>query len=579
MKITDKILSKTREAAKNKPYIEGLKKPVWDKSFLLEGGQGKNINGNAFAMLSCIRSNEKYDDYDVYFVVMPDKAGAAEDRLASYGFRNVTILVNGSEEYQTALARAKYLITDNSFSYYFIKRKEQVYVNTWHGTPLKALGRTDLRNSMSIGNVQANFLKADYLLHPNQFTREIMMKDYMVERLFGNKTVVMDYPRNDALYSQKYCGEIREKYGLVGKKLIAYMPTWRGTGRQADTEDQIKETQHIIEDISGILREDEVLCVNLHFLLGAGVDITGLDNVMMFPSEYETYDFLAACDTLITDYSSVSIDFAGTGKEIILYIYDYEQYREDKGFYLDVTELPFKQARDSVQLEECLHSGKQAYELDGRLLADNRGQSAERLLELITEGREEGLEIQDYSKPNDTVLAYFENIGRDKDRALMELYLGKLSDEEKEKTVIAFENALQPETVEVLAGLDRRIDFIRIRRTYYKSRTDFISTALFKRRGLAGKAADRYYRREAERLLEFMNIGTLRLVISQSLDRSFILSKAPADTVMYKYPAYCYTRNRELLEKRPALYEELAGSFDETASFTQEEIDRIWNNR
>ena len=576
MKFTEKIRSRSREAAKNRTYIEGLKKPVWEKSFLLEGGQGRNINGNAFAMLRCIRRLPEYDDYKVFFSVMPDMAAAAAARCESYGFKNVTILVNGSDEYKTALARSKYLITDNSFSIYFIKRDEQVYVNTWHGTPLKALGRTDIRNSTSLANVQSNFLKADYLLHPNTFTRDIMMKDYMVERLFGNRTVVMDYPRNDALCSNDFCDEIRAKYGLEGKRLIAYMPTWRGTGRNADTGEQTAETRRIIAEMSGMLREDEVLCVNLHFLLSSGIDISGLDNVMLFPQEYETYDFLAACDTLITDYSSVSIDFAGTGREIILYIYDYEEYKEDKGFYLDVTDLPFKRAYNSTQLEKCLHSAKKEYELDNSLLAGDRGSSSKRLLDLMVKGRQDGLDIQDYSAPNDTCLAYFENISRETDRKLMELYISGLSEEEKEKTVIAFENALRPETTEILAGIDRRIDFIRIQRTYYKDRMDFISTALFRKTGMMKKAAHRYYEREARRLLECLNIRTLKLVISQSLDRSFILSMAPAKTVFYEYPPSCYPRIRKLLEKRPGLYRELADSYDETCRFAPEETEGIF---
>lgn len=579
MGVIGNLRNKAEAASKNKTYIEGLSKPVWEKAFLLEGGQGKNINGNAFAMLKCIRSQERFDDWKVFFVVMPDLQQAAENRVRSYGFRDVTVLINGSTEYKEALARTRYLITDNSFSIYFIKRQDQVYLNTWHGTPLKALGRTDLRNSMSIGNVQSNMLKADFLLHPNHYTKDIMMKDYMVERLFRNKTVVLDYPRNDALYAQDHREEIIAKYGLEGKKLIAYMPTWRGTGRDVDIEEQISETRRIIDGISGMLHDDEMLCVNLHFLLGSNIDLSGLGNVILFPQEYETYDFLAACDALITDYSSVAIDFAGTGRDIILYMYDYEEYRDDKGFYLDIRELPFRQAYNEEELEKCLHSEDSGYELDSKFLCGDRGSSAQKLLELMVDGREDGLEIQDYSEPNDTTLVYFENISRKEDCALMDLYIGQLSEEEKEKTVIAFENPLRPETVEILSGLDRKLDFIRIKRTYYKNRLDYISTAAFKRYGLMRKAADAYYERESKRILEFMNIKELILVRSQSIDRSFILSKATVRKVFYEYPAYCYQGIRKLLEKRPQLYRELAEAFDERRRFPQEEIDRIWTGR
>ena len=586
MKRLEKLKQQSREASKNKVYIDSLKKPVWEHAFLLEGGQGKNLNGNAFAMLRCIRNRPEYDDWDVYFTVMPDMMEAAEKRLAKYGLRNVSLLINGSDEYKTALARAKYLVTDNSFSIYFVKREEQVYLNTWHGTPFKALGRTDLRNNTSLANVQSNMLKADYLLHPNHFTRDIMMRDYMAERLYSGKTVVLDYPRNDALYKEEYCGEIREKYGLAGKHLIAYMPTWRGTGRDAEIESQIEETKEIISGISSALGDDEVLCVNLHFLLGSNIDISGLDNVMMFPREYETYDFLAVCDALITDYSSVSADFAGTGREILLYIYDYEKYRAEKGFYLDVKDLPFRQAGDMEELKEQLSDirAKQSYRNAGyamsrALTCENKGDSANQVLDLMVKGNEEGLEIQDYGKPNDTNLVYFEKLYWPENRGLLDLYISRLTDEQKQRTVIAFENVINEETLDVLENLDPAIDFIRVKRTYYKGSLDYISTALFKKKGLMRRAANAYYEREARRILEFMNIESLELILSQSVDRSFILSKAPARTIFYKYPARCYRRNRGLFEKRPELYNELAGSFDEIRSFTDEEINEIWSRK
>ena len=575
----DRIRGQAHEANKHKAYLDNLKKPVWKHSFLLEGGQGKNMNGNAFAMLRCIRSIPEYDSWDVYFVVMPDLFEAAKERMMKYGLADVKILINGTDDYKEALARSKYLITDNSFSIYFVKREDQVYVNTWHGTPLKALGRTDLRNNTSLANVQSNMLKADYLLHPNHFTRDIMMRDYMVERLFSGKTVVLDYPRNDALYSREYCNEIRERYGLTGKRLIAYMPTWRGTGRDVRIEGQIEETYKTITEISKALNDDEVLCVNLHFLLGQNIDISCMKNVMMFPPEYETYDFLAACDALITDYSSVSIDYAGTGREIILYIYDYEKYKEEKGFYLDVKELPFRKAHNIDELAEQLciiRDNPQSYMLNSSLICENRGNSARQVLELMVNGVEKDLEIRDYSTPNHTNLVYIEKIYWPENRGLLELYIGRLSDEQKCRTVIAFENIINDEALEVLENLDPSIDFIRVKRTYYKTAFDYVSTALFKKKGLMRGAAKTYYEREARRILKFMNIESLELLLSQSVDRSFILSNAPARTVFYKYPAYCYQRNRGLFEKRPELYRELSESFDVVRSFTAEEIESIW---
>ena len=59
-------------------------------------------------------------------------------------------------------------------------------MNTWHGTPLKTLGKK-IQNAMyGIGNTQKNFFMADYLLYPNGYTMEHMVEDYMLENLAGD---------------------------------------------------------------------------------------------------------------------------------------------------------------------------------------------------------------------------------------------------------------------------------------------------------------------------------------------------------------------------------------------------------
>lgn len=90
--------------------------------------------------------------------------------LEHYGFENVNIIVYASDDYMRLLASAKYLINDATFPNYWIKKEGQVYINTWHGTPLKAMGRK-VHNDVFFGNVQKNLVNADYLLYPNIFTK------------------------------------------------------------------------------------------------------------------------------------------------------------------------------------------------------------------------------------------------------------------------------------------------------------------------------------------------------------------------------------------------------------------------
>ena len=85
--------------------------------------------------------------------------------LAGYGLAERTKLLSvSSKEYFKVLATAKYLINDNTFVHVFIKRPEQVYFNTWHGTPFKTLGKKIKKDYAGIGNAQHTMFTADYLL-------------------------------------------------------------------------------------------------------------------------------------------------------------------------------------------------------------------------------------------------------------------------------------------------------------------------------------------------------------------------------------------------------------------------------
>ena len=234
-----KIKNAIRNARANNEYLKYYDAPIDDKAILLEAAQGKHTDGNIFAFLRCVEENPRWQYLTPYVVITRESKAEAQKKFARYGFRRAKLVVRNSTEYMKILATAKYLITDNSFPPYFIKKLGQIYLNTWHGTPLKRLGRADITNSTSIGNVQKNFLTADYLLQPNSYTKEVMMKDYMVDRVYGGRVVVADYPRNDVLFTKPLEVELRTKFNPNGKKIIAYMPTWRGTGRNANVKQQI----------------------------------------------------------------------------------------------------------------------------------------------------------------------------------------------------------------------------------------------------------------------------------------------------------------------------------------------------
>ncbi len=377
-------------------YIEYLKLPVDEKLVLVEGGQGTNINGNMFSMLREINTNPRFADYTTVFVVTDVTAEAAKKRMAFYGFDRVIVSERNTKQYTKYLATAKYLMTDNSFPPYFIKRDDQVFLNTWHGTPLKTLGKSDKSNNASLANIQKNYLMSDYALFPNDFTRNVFMEDYDLKYIFRGKSLIANYPRCYVFYDEEQGAQMKKKLGYEGKTLYAYMPTWRGTGRKADTEMQMKRTKLILDELDEKLDDGTVLLVNLHFLLASDINCDNYKHIDYFTEDYDTYEVLNACDGLITDYSSVFFDFAVTGRKIILYAYDKRNYLAKRGVYIPFESLPFPILDTADEVVEEMKKPVEPYAgFVDEFCKNGSRQSCELLFDMMINGETDAYELEE----------------------------------------------------------------------------------------------------------------------------------------------------------------------------------------
>jgi CDP-glycerol glycerophosphotransferase len=341
--------------AKYISYYDKL--PLDDKCILIESQHGKEMNGNVFYILKYLSESEKYKDYKLYLTVTASRIPEFEKMIAFYGLKNIKLTMLASKEYFRILASAKYLINDNTFLPFYLKKEGQVYMNTWHGTPLKTLGKTIINDAHAIGNTQKNFVCADYMLFPNDHTRDALVNDYMLSNIARGQYVMAGYPRNEVFFHEGRKAEIVEALGLQGKKLYAYMPTYRGVARNAGGQSE-HDLQEYLAQIDGLLQDDEILYMNLHPIAKKDVDFSLYTHIRNFPEEYETYDFLSAADALVTDYSSVFFDFACSRRKIVLFTYDKEEYLRDRGMYMSMDELPFPQVCTPKALLQELRTGK-----------------------------------------------------------------------------------------------------------------------------------------------------------------------------------------------------------------------------
>lgn len=344
----------------NLSYQEYIKKiNINDKYILIEPQQGRTINGSMFYIIKELTSNKEYSDYMVY-VALKETAIPSAKKLLNYNkIENVQIVKYLSRKYYKLLASSKYLMTDTSFPTCFTKREKQVVLNTWHGTPLKCLGKKSKSDYHSIGNVQKNFIVSDYLLYPNEYTKKHLIEDYMLENICYAKTILAGYPRNTAFFDNNSRNEIREKLNLDNKEILVYMPTWRETKTKEEIEENAETITTQLIQLESELKENQVLYVNLHPLDRKAINFELFDKIKQFPDNYETYQFLNIADCLITDYSSVFFDFAITRRKVVLFTYDEEKYLDTRGLYFDFNELPFTKVHTVTELVNAINEPKQ----------------------------------------------------------------------------------------------------------------------------------------------------------------------------------------------------------------------------
>lgn len=359
-----------------------------EKTILLEGSQGKTWGGNMYYLAKELASNPLYYDFKIYFAINKDKMKGAAGFYKSKGLDKVEFIEILSKRYFQIIAQAKYLITDTGFLPFFIKKEGQIYLNTWHGTPLKKLGKSVNNNFHDIGNIQRNFIFADYLLFPNQYTLDHMVEDYMLENLSHAKILVEGYPRNTAFFDDELSKEIKNKYQLDGKQVIAYMPTWREGGKKAAIINKLN-LEYIFEEFENQLKDNQVLYVNLHPFDAMNIDFEKYKRIKPFPETYETYEFLSIAEVLVTDYSSVFFDFLNTNRKVILYVYDKIHYTSTRGLYRDLENFPFPIVETMEDLIREINKEKKYEDTEVRneFCPYDSGESAAKICKYILRGR------------------------------------------------------------------------------------------------------------------------------------------------------------------------------------------------
>lgn len=436
--------------------------PIDDSAVLLESEHGKKLNGNIFYLVEHLSNNREKYKLNIFVSCKKSSLDLIRRQIEKHHIQNVHLCVCYSDEYFRLLASAKYLVNDTTFGYFYIKKEGQIYLNTWHGTPLKAMGRRTENEKHRIGNIQKNFIFSDFILTPNEQTRYALLHDYMVENLTDAKIIYSGYPRNVAFFDVNRQADIRQSLGMSGKTVFAYMPTFRGNFSIGGTDENDLRLQEILTRLDRSLHEDEVLLVNLHPLARKTIAFDSFTRIQQFPEEYETYEVLSICDCLVTDYSSVFFDYAVTRRKTVLFPYDYDEYMADRGTYMSFEELPFPKVYDTQMLLEELRTPRQ-YD-DAQFIksfcAYESINAAKQLCELVFKGNNHDLRVeQQPHNGKENVLIYS---GRFRKNGITSALLNLLNaiDPTERNYYVIFRKSNDAEQNEWLKKLPQQVNYI-----------------------------------------------------------------------------------------------------------------------
>ncbi|NNL55457.1 MAG: hypothetical protein HKP32_09910 [Woeseia sp.] len=233
--------------------------------------------------------------------------------------------------------------------------RRNILVQTWHGTPMKAIGYPVLRNAL-LDRVKfwvRWFFTDNYamILSPNEFTDQAFADAFQLpkERMYRT-----EYPRCSSLFAgPEERARIRQDVFRVQDDVFlwVYLPTHRNEGKDGI---QTGIGLSIIESLAcGRLSSKCSFYFKPHYYEERFFAHREWTSVKRWPanSEYSLYELLAGADGLITDYSSVAYDFAVTGRPIIIFDFDLHDYRTTNR---SLIRLPSEDFESCAQTEDEL---------------------------------------------------------------------------------------------------------------------------------------------------------------------------------------------------------------------------------
>lgn len=321
--------------------------PIDRKLVIFDAFNGRNYSCSPKAMYEALLKDDRFKDCTFVWVFQePEKYGylnSSRTRLVRYK----------SKEYYRAYAQAGTWMINAMISLDIPKRRSQVCVQFFHGTPFKRLRADIVKNTESAVDSYGDIVKKnhmdtaryDYFVTPSRFATDCFTSAFALKEL-GKEGIILEtgYPRNDRLHSvpSEEVTKMKQKLGIPSnKKIILYAPTWRDDKFQDDVG-YVYTPPFQADYLQEQLSDEYVLLFRAHYLISKTFDFTTYKDFIYDVSDIDDInDLYLVSDVLVTDYSSVFFDYANLRRPMLFYMYDMNHYQNDlRGFYLPLDAVP-----------------------------------------------------------------------------------------------------------------------------------------------------------------------------------------------------------------------------------------------
>lgn len=223
-------------------------------------------------------------------------------------------------------------------------RSNQHIIDTWHGCGPKRIGK------YVKGHNKEDYRMITEFINPNRIHEEKVRDEIEYE----GKILNIGYPRNDILFrdNTELRNKILEQYNIRKENgIILYAPTFRGVFEE---EKSTIDYSRLIKTAEEKFKKGFTLLYRCHPMVGHELKTSENNSVIDVTDYSDMQDLLAICDILVTDYSSSMWDaiVPPTPKIVFAYTPDIEEFRKNRGLWLDLSQWPFSVSKDNSELEK-----------------------------------------------------------------------------------------------------------------------------------------------------------------------------------------------------------------------------------